>query len=92
MSVKQYNAENKQGGQRVEKVKLEKVKLVEIDRVEEQKVEKILNKIKIQGVVKYLVHWKEFIVEHDTQKREEDLENTKKVVAKFERRLNIKVR
>ena len=31
------------------------MKLVEVDGVEEQEVEKILNKRKIRGVVKYLV-------------------------------------
>ena len=35
--------------------KVEEVKLMEVDRVKEQKVEKILNKIKIREVVKYLV-------------------------------------
>ena len=50
------------------------------------------NKRKIQGVVKYLVYWKEFIVENDLQKREKDLENTKEIVAKFEKRMSIKVR
>jgi len=35
--------------------KLEKLKLVEVKRVEEWEVEKILNKQKIRGVVKYLV-------------------------------------
>jgi len=32
------------------------------------------------------------MVEHDSWKREEDLENTKEVVAKFEGRINAKVR
>jgi len=35
--------------------KVEKVKLVEVNKVEEWEVEKILNKRKIRGVVKYLV-------------------------------------
>ena len=39
----------------VEGQKVEEAKPVEINGVEEQKVEKILNKIKIKGVVKYLV-------------------------------------
>jgi len=30
------------------------------------------------------VHWKEFTVEHDTWKREEDLENMKEMVTEFE--------
>ena len=46
--------------------KVEKPKPVEVDEVEEWKVEKILNKRKIWGVEKYLVHWKEFMAENDT--------------------------
>ena len=32
------------------------------------------------------------MVEHDSWEKEEDLENTKEVVAKFERRMSIEVR
>ena len=32
------------------------------------------------------------MAEHDSQKKEEDLENTKKLVAEFEGRINTKVR
>jgi len=39
-----------------------------------------------------LVWWKRFTVEHDSWKKEEDLESTKKVVAEFERRMNAEVR
>ena len=46
--------------------KVKEVKLVEVNRVEEWEVEKILNKRKIRGVVKYLMQWKEFIVKYDT--------------------------
>jgi len=46
--------------------KKEEVKPIEVEGVEEWKVEKILNKRKIRGVEKYLVHWKEFMVEYDT--------------------------
>jgi len=42
------------------------VKLVEVKGVEEWEVEKILNKRKVRGVVKYLVRWKGFIAEHDS--------------------------
>jgi len=35
---------------------------------------------------------KGLIVEYNIWKREEDLENVKKIVTEFERRLNIKVR
>ena len=68
------------------------MKPVEIKRVEEWKVEKILNKRKVKEVVKYLVWWKGFMVEHDMWEREEDLENVKEVVAEFEERLNTEVR
>ena len=64
--------------EQVEGQKVGEVKLVEVEEVEEQKVEKILNKRKIQGVVKYLVQQKGFMVKYGTQEREEDLENTKK--------------
>ena len=48
--------------EQVEGQKQKKAKLVEIDGIEEWEVEKILNKRKIRGVVKYLVKWKRFIV------------------------------
>ena len=35
--------------------KAEEMKPVEVERVKEWKIEKILNKIKVKGVVKYLV-------------------------------------
>jgi len=43
-------------------------------------------------VVKYLVCWKEFIIEYNLWKKKEDLENTKEVVVEFERKLNAEVR
>ena len=46
----------------------------------------------MRGVVKYLVQWKEFMVEHDSWEKEEDLENIKKLVAEIEGRMNIEVR
>ena len=46
--------------------KKEEGKPIEVEGVEEWEVEKILNKIKIRGVEKYLVRWKGFIVEGDT--------------------------
>jgi len=55
-------------------------------------VEKILNKRKVRGVVKYLVQWKRFMAEHNSWEREKDLENAKEVVAEFERRINAEVR
>ena len=45
--------------------KVEEVKPVEVEGVEEWEVEKILNKQKIRGVVKYLVRWKGFTVKHN---------------------------
>jgi len=36
-----------------------------MDRVEEWEMKKLLNKRKIREVVKYLVQWKGFTVEHD---------------------------
>jgi len=68
------------------------VKPVEVNRVEKWEVEKILNKRKVRGVVKYLVQWKESTVEHDSWEKKEDLENIKKIVVKFERRMNVEVR
>jgi len=38
------------------------------------------------------VQWKRFIVEYDNWERKKNLENVKKVVAEFERRVNAKVR
>ena len=52
----------------------------------------MLSKRKVRGVVKYLVQWKGFTVEHNSWKRKEDLENIKKIVVEFERRVNIEVR
>jgi len=47
----------------VKRQKKEKVKLV---KVEEWEVEKILNKRKVRGVVKYLVQWKRFMAGQDS--------------------------
>jgi len=68
------------------------VKLIEVKRVKEWKVLKILNKRKVRGVVKYLVWWKGFTAEHNFWKKEEDLENVKEIITKFEGRLNTEVR
>jgi len=66
-------------------------KPIEVDGVEEWEVKKILNKIKIQGVEKYLVRWKGFIAEHDTWEKE-DLENARGVMEEFEERMSMKIR
>ena len=42
--------------------------------------------------MKYLTQQKRFTVENNTYEREKDLENTKKAVAEFERRLSAEVR
>ena len=55
-------------------------------------MEKIVNKIKVRGVMKYLVRWKEFTVNNDTWKKEKDLKNAKKAAVKFERKMSVKVR
>jgi len=46
----------------------------------------------VRGVVKYLVQWKGFMAEYNSWEKEKDLENTKKLVAEFERRMNTEVR
>jgi len=63
-----------------------------VDKVEEWEVEKILNKRKVREVDKYLIRWKGFTVENDIWEKEEDLENTKKLVDKFERKLKAEIR
>ena len=66
--------------------KVEEGKPVEIEGVEEWEVEKILNKKKIRGVVKYLVWWKEFTAEGDTWERKENLKNAEELIKEFEQR------
>jgi len=56
--------------------------------VEKWEVEKILNKRKVRKVVR----WKGFIVKHNSWKKKKDLENAKKVITEFERRINAEVR
>ena len=72
--------------------KKEEVKLVDVKGVKEWEVERILNKRKVRGVVKYLVQWKKFTAEYHSWEKEEDLENTKKVVAELKRRMNTEVK
>jgi len=55
-------------------------------------VKRILNKRKVRGVIKYLVQWKRFITKHNSWEKEKNLENAKKLVAEFERRMNTEVR
>jgi len=68
------------------------VKLVKIEGVKEWEIERILNKRKVRGVVRYLVQWKRFMVEYDSWEKTKNLENTKKVVVEFEKRMNAEVR
>ena len=76
----------------IKRQRVKKPKPVKVEGVEEWEVEKILNKRKIQGVDKYLVHWKEFIAENDIWEKKEDLENTRELVDKFEERMSMEVR
>ena len=76
----------------VKEQRVEEPKLVEVEGVKEWEVEKILNKRKIRGVEKYLVHQKGFTAENDIQKKKEDLENVKELVDEFEERIDVEVR
>ena len=51
-----------------------------------------MNKRKIKGIMKYLVCWKEFTTENDIWEKEEDLENAKKLVDKFEKRIKAEIK
>ena len=51
----------------------------------EFEVEKILNKRIVKGKKKFLVRWKGYIVEEDTWKNRENLENAKELVEEFEK-------
>ena len=64
--------------------KKEEGKPIEVEGVEEWEVEKILNKKKIRGVVKYLIWWKGFMAEGDTWERRENLENVEELIEEFE--------
>jgi len=64
--------------------KKEEEKLVEVEGVEEWEVEKILNKKKIRGVVKYLIRWKGFTAEGDTWEKRENLKNAEELIEEFE--------
>jgi len=43
-------------------------------------------------VIKYLVHWKDFIAEHDLWEREKDLGNVKEVVEDLKEKMSVEVR
>ena len=56
-----------------------------IEEEKEWEVEKILNKQQIREKNKYLVRWKGFMAESDTQEERENLENAKETVEEFEK-------
>jgi len=64
--------------------KKEEGKPIKVEGVEEWEVEKILNKKKIRGVVKYLIQWKGFTAEGDTWERRENLKNAEELIEEFE--------
>ena len=64
--------------------KKEEGKPIEVERVEEWEVEKVLNKIKIRGVEKYLIRRKRFTAEGNTWERKENLKNAEKLIEEFE--------
>ena len=66
--------------------KKEEGKPIEVEGVEEWEVEKILNKKKIRGVVKYLIQWKGFTAEGDTWERRENLKNAEELIEEFEQK------
>ena len=72
--------------------KKEEEKPIKIEGVKEWEVEKILNKRKIRRVDKYLVRWKRFTAEYDSWEKEEDLENARELVNKFEGGLSVEIR
>jgi len=76
----------------VEGQKKEEVKPIKVEGVEEWEVEKILNKKKVWEVEKYLVRWKRFMAEHNIWEREENLENAREAMEKFEGRMSAEVR
>ena len=49
-------------------------------------MEKILNKRTVRGKEKFLVRWKEYMVEEDTWENRKNLGNTKELVEEFERK------
>jgi len=58
---------------------------VEVASEKEYEVEEILDKQERRGKTKYLVKWKEYIVEENTWKRLENLKNAMKKIEEFEK-------
>jgi len=48
-------------------------------------VERILNKQRVRGKDKYLVHWKGFKAESNTWKGKENLKNAKEAIEEFKK-------
>jgi len=69
----------------VEGQKKKQPALVIIEEKEEWKVERILNKQRVRGKNKYLVHWKGFIVESDIWKGRKNLKNAREAIEEFEK-------
>jgi len=72
----------------VEQVKGQKKKQpapVIIEGEKEWEVKRILNKRRVRGKDKYLVHWKGFTAESDTWEGRGNLENTKEAIEEFEK-------
>ena len=55
-------------------------------------MKRILNKIKIRKVEKYLVQWKGFIAESDIWEKRENLENAREALEEFKKRIDVEVR
>ena len=69
--------------EQIKRQKKEEEKPVEVEGVKEWEVEKILNKKKMRGVMKYLVWWKGFTAEGDTWERKENLKNAEELIEEF---------
>ena len=69
--------------EQVKRQKKEEGKLIKVEGMKEWEVEKILNKKKIRGVVKYLIQWKGFMAEGDTWERRENLKNAEELIKEF---------
>ena len=69
--------------EQVKRQKKEEGKPVEVEGVKEWEVEKILNKKKMRGVMKYLIWWKGFTAEGDTWERKENLKNAEELIEEF---------
>ena len=69
----------------VERQRKEQPAPVIIEGEEEQEVERILNKQRVRGKDKYLVHQKGFTAESDTWEGRENLENAKEAIKEFEK-------